>query len=728
MTNQPLPNPQAEEQCRFYADLCALANLQRAYAHLKETFGELGIDPLAFATVEANGVDNFLQQLSSDLQTRTYHPARVAEREGLLAVRDLTVQVALKRLLESAFPPAFPSEPEAEKTIKWLASHIDHGLCRVYALNLNESLDDGGNQRLVERAGRRIGDPQVIGLLKEILAASSQPELLAPLLADIACAGVDQILQQAKAFGREENFLHVQCTRVANELVVLADGDPRYEWIVPAVQQRLREELSDLHYDPAAIESQTLDLTGGEPLRFLDFELRLVKRRHGEARVRYRLVEGAHRRQVEKATAPRRLLGRYHPLRLLQPCLKRLDRWRSWHFLRGVSRKANAIQVGWRHLPITLYPVVAFPFGWRSPAAWLDLALILVCNWRSSVTFVRSVFVGEKRQKLASAYRKANAIQVGWRHLPITLLPVVLLLCGWRSPLLWLDVASIFACNWRWSLGLVRWSGRHKLDVVMGACVLAALICLSPLVRDIYAHRPREVAASSSLPPGFYLGEHHGPSWWQGEPSPAVNYGLYVPPQLQGQKGPFPLIVFLHGYGERTKTRLFKAGLPRAIADRFGTNRPNGHFPFVAFFPIDPTGQWETSSTEVEGAMMALDYVIAHHRIDPARVYLTGLSTGGSGVWNLAQAYPDKWAAVAPVCSFISPDLEKVRHLPAWIFHGAKDEQAPVDRERYLVQQFKKAGADVRYTEVPNRGHYIWDVAYNPKELYKWLASKKKER
>jgi predicted peptidase len=247
------------------------------------------------------------------------------------------------------------------------------------------------------------------------------------------------------------------------------------------------------------------------------------------------------------------------------------------------------------------------------------------------------------------------------------------------------------------------------------------------LLRDIYANRPREEAVSSPLPPGFFLGEYHGPSWWNGEPAPAVYYGLYVPPHLQGQKGPFPLIVYLHGYGERTKTRIFKAGLPLAIARRFGANKPNGYFPFVAFFPIDPSGHWQAGSAEVEGVMQTLDYVIGRHRIDPSRVYLTGISAGGSGVWELAQAYPAKWAAVAPVCSFISPEVEKVRHLPAWIYHGAKDQQAPVERERYLVQQLQAAGVEVHYTEVPNKGHYIWEEAYNPKTLYKWLAGKRKE-
>jgi predicted esterase len=621
-------------------------------------------------------------------------------------------QAALMLHLESAFPPAFPRDADPEKSIKWIAGNIDKGLCRIYAVHLNECLDEEKYKRLVERVSQRIDDPQQIESLKGTLAAPAQPEFV-PLLTDIALDSIDHILQQAKALGREDNFLHVQCTRVGNELIVLADRDPRYEWILPAVQKRLREELSNLHYEPAAIETQSLDVSLGHRLRFLDYELRLVRDRHGEERTRYRLVEKSKRRYARKARLL--LFGRYDPLRFLQPCLNWIARKRSWQIVERAYRKANSVQVGWRHLPITLLPVLMLLFGWISPVALLCLTAIPVCNWRWIVDV------------LLAAFEKANSIQASWRHLPITLFPVLMLLFGWRSLVPWLDIAVIFACNWHWSLGIVRWIGRHKLDMVVGACAAAALIALSPLLHDIYANRPREEAVSSRLPAGFYRGEYHGPSWWNGEVAPAVHYGLYVPPQFQGQKGPFPLIVFLHGYGERTKTLIFKVGLPAAIANRFGTNKPNGHFQFVAFFPLDPSGRWQAGSAEVENVMIALDYVIGRHRIDPARVYLTGHSAGGSGVWELAQAYPDKWAAVVPVCSFISPDVEKVRRLPAWIFHGAKDQQAPVDRERYLVQQLKEANADVKYTEFPNKGHGIWPEVYNPKELYRWLASKKKD-
>jgi predicted esterase len=670
MTNQPLHDPAVEEprcrqavgplsaSCRLYADLCTVEELQRAYTHIQENSGELGIDTLAIETIEADEIEVFLKQLSGDLQARTYQPARVAEREGRVDLRDLVVQVALKRLLESAFPRAFPSDPEPEKTIKWVIGNIDRGLSRVYAVSIGESLDPGDYERLVERVNSRIGDPQLTGLLKEVLATSVQPSqplqgFLAPLLADIAFEGIDQILQQAKTFGREENFLHVQWTRVADQLVVLSDCDPRYDWILPAVKKRLREELSSLHYDLAAVETQSLDLTCGEPLRFLGFELRCVKRSGGDSRVQYRPIEEPSRRLAENAPSRRRLLGRYQTLRFLRPCLNWIGRQQSSQFVRDTYRKVTSIQVGWRHLPITLYPILVLYFGWNSPAAWLCLALIFVCNWRS----IPAVVMGAQR---------------------------------------------------------------HWWGVTTMACGLAGLVCLYLTISDVRANFSREDPAPH-MPPGFYLGQYH--SSWDAEPVP---YGVYVPPHFKHEKGPFPLIVFLHGYGERRSDHIFSVGVPNYIAHHFGERTENGRFEFVALFPIDPKGQWQVDTPEVEDAMKVLEHVIKRHHIDPARVYLTGISAGGSGVWRLAETYPDKWAAVAPVSSFIQPDVQKVRHIPAWIFHGAKDIAAPVERDRDLVQKLKAAQADVRYTEAPDRGHNMRSV-YDSQELYDWFATKTRE-
>jgi dienelactone hydrolase len=658
---------------RLYEELCQLDRLRKAHAQLQGEGGNFEDDTSLQASLAENGRVAFLQQLSSDLQAGTYRPAvpgrqaadtSVARADGPAAVCDRVVQVALAQLLADAFPPAFPSGQGPDKTIRWLAGNLERGFYRALAVNLTEGMDARQYAALLERATARIGDPRLALLLREVLAASAPPGQpphgpLAAVLADIALAGIDRILLQARTLGREDNFLHLQCTRAGNELVVLADGDPRYDWLLPAVRQRLREELSQLPCDLAAVESQAVDLSRDGRLRFLGFELRLVAGKKGEQRVHCERLEKPDRGPAES----RRRQGHYRPLRRLGNCLKGLQHLPGLRSVREAWVNATSIRVGWRHLPLTLYPVVVFLFGWRSPAAWLCLAALVLCNAR---------------------------------RLPGT---------------------AHSAGGWVW---------RHMLDVAMAACALAAVACMVPWLRDVYANRPQEVRAPAHLPPGFFKGRFRGDSWFGTEPACDVAYGLYVPPHLQDQKGPFPLLVFLHGYEGKTPQRLFKSGFLAALAHRIA-REGDGRCDFVAFAPIDPTGEWGPKSAEVQAVLQTLDYVAARHRIDPARVWLTGAGEGGDGVWRLAEAYPERWAALAPVGSSYCPDARKVRHLPVCIFAGAPDQPDSVQPAKRLQADLARAGADVQYREVSRKARAAWTEVYGAGELYGWLATKKRE-
>ena len=165
--------------------------------------------------------------------------------------------------------------------------------------------------------------------------------------------------------------------------------------------------------------------------------------------------------------------------------------------------------------------------------------------------------------------------------------------------------------------------------------------------------------------------------------------------------------------------------LPALLADGLATNKPAGRFDFVVFCPIDPTGKWQAGSQAVEGAMQALDYVIGRHHIDPAHVLLDRRFSGGDGVWRLAEGYPDRWAALAPVSSSYQPDVSKVRHISSWIFAWNQDKQAPTQGQETL-QQLQKAQSDVKYSALPNKQRSIEQDAYRPQKLYDWLAIKKK--
>ncbi len=142
-----------------------------------------------------------------------------------------------------------------------------------------------------------------------------------------------------------------------------------------------------------------------------------------------------------------------------------------------------------------------------------------------------------------------------------------------------------------------------------------------------------------------------------------LNYLLYLPKGYDADaKKEWPLILFLHGAGESGDdlAKVKKNGPPKVVAHQ--------DLPFVIVSPQSPRMGWN-----VDALNGLLDDVIAHHHIDKERVYLTGLSMGGYGTWALAAAHPEKFAAIAPICGGGDPKAaSKIKHLPIWVFHGAK--------------------------------------------------------
>lgn len=256
--------------------------------------------------------------------------------------------------------------------------------------------------------------------------------------------------------------------------------------------------------------------------------------------------------------------------------------------------------------------------------------------------------------------------------------------------------------SWRDLAGPVRFLRNHWAVVGLVLClgwaawlVYPSYSVESPIVRDL---------------PGFFHGSYVASL--DQEPLP---YDLYFPPQFREEKGPFPLIVFLAGYGERDGN--LKIGLAPFIRKQV---KERGRFDFVVFFPTKVGLQIKELTIEM------LDHLIAKHHIDPNRIYLTGHSSGGVQVWMLASGYGDRWAAIAPLCAPTHPDIDKVRHIPCWIFQGGADTNPPPENARTLVEELRKAGAEVHYTEYPGEGHLIWPKAYGTAELYSWFAAKRR--
>ena len=194
-----------------------------------------------------------------------------------------------------------------------------------------------------------------------------------------------------------------------------------------------------------------------------------------------------------------------------------------------------------------------------------------------------------------------------------------------------------------------------------------------------------------------------------------LNYLLFLPKDYGKEQGrKWPVIMFLHGAGERgddlEKVKIH--GPPKIVE-----GRPD--FPFIVVSPQCPADKW----WDPQELVALLDEVLANYDADPDRVYLTGLSLGGYGTWSTAIAYPDRFAAIAPVCGGGNPrQVRRIKDMPVWVFHGEEDEAVPIARSEEMVNALQQAGAAaVKFTRYPGVGHDSWVPAYNDQALYDWF-------
>jgi predicted peptidase len=196
-----------------------------------------------------------------------------------------------------------------------------------------------------------------------------------------------------------------------------------------------------------------------------------------------------------------------------------------------------------------------------------------------------------------------------------------------------------------------------------------------------------------------------------------MKYLIYLPKDYD-QKESRPLMLFLHGAGERgNNLDLVKThGPPKLI----GAGK---QFPFIVVSPQCPNGRWWQS---VELATL-LDEIVEKYKVDQDRIYVTGLSMGGFGTWSLAAYQPNRFAAIVPICGGGEVYwADTLAHIPAWVFHGAKDPVVPPERSKKMVEALKKNGGDPKFAIYPEAGHDSWTEAYNTPELYEWLLQQKR--
>lgn len=216
-------------------------------------------------------------------------------------------------------------------------------------------------------------------------------------------------------------------------------------------------------------------------------------------------------------------------------------------------------------------------------------------------------------------------------------------------------------------------------------------------------------------------------------------FQVFVPAQARGRA---PVVLFLHGSGERGDdgARPTQAGLGPYLRAHAA------QFPAIVVFPQVPDGQEWSGHTAL--AFAALDAATREFRGDRDRTYLTGMSMGGYGTWELALLQPERFAALVPVCGAVrqisdkralyvtqvadEPDpyatiAHRLRDVPTWIFHGARDDVVPPADDRALITALRAAGArDARYTELPDANHNAWDRAYATPDLWAWLFAQQR--
>lgn len=219
-------------------------------------------------------------------------------------------------------------------------------------------------------------------------------------------------------------------------------------------------------------------------------------------------------------------------------------------------------------------------------------------------------------------------------------------------------------------------------------------------------------------------------------------YQVYVPNAYSAVTR-WPVILFLHGAGERGTDGLLQTEVGLGAAIR----RSPARYPAIVVLPQSPEDSLWTG-LPAQAALAALQRTTDEFSTDPARVYLTGLSMGGNGTWYLAYRYPERFAAVVPICGWVSAGLRlspsaavvpaddgesfealarRLGRVPVWIFHGEVDGAVPVEESRKATAALRSAGGNVRYTEFLGVGHNSWDAAYASIEFSTWLFAQRRQ-
>jgi RNA-directed DNA polymerase len=294
----------AEKAWRFwglYVHVCKMETLKAAYREAKANDGAPGIDGVSFESIEAQGVEKFLENIHKELLTRTYRPSKnrrveipkgggKTRRLGIPTIKDRVVEGAVKLILEPIFEADFHDSSfsyRPKRTAHQALDRVVHGLVRgltqVIDIDLKSYFDNIRHHIVLSKLSKRVQDPQMLHLVKQILKANGnrgvpQGGVLSPLLANLYLNELDEAMEEEmKKRRREGKWERVIYTRYADDMVVLIDGHPRWQPPIEEIRKRLEVELRKVEVEINEEKTRVVDVKEGGSFGFLGFDLREAK-------------------------------------------------------------------------------------------------------------------------------------------------------------------------------------------------------------------------------------------------------------------------------------------------------------------------------------------------------------------------------------------------------------------------------------------------------------------
>ena len=276
--------------------------------------------------------------------------------------------------------------------------------------------------------------------------------------------------------------------------------------------------------------------------------------------------------------------------------------------------------------------------------------------------------------------------------------------------------------------------------------LLAVILCFAVMTQSQTAN-----AQLGSYPPGPPESEttvkaaraEFIPKVFTDEKGEKLKYQLLKPVRTSAlADSALPLVVFLHGAGERGADN--EAQLKWG-AWLFATDAMQENFPAYVIAPQCPADDsWAAYMSEdmepklydeptraLGLALKLVDHMVENHNVDESRIYVTGMSMGGMGTWEMVMRRPERFAAAAPVCGAGDPSaavMEKLAEKPIWIWHGGEDQVVKPEFSREMYEALREAGGKPGYTEYPGVNHFSWIPAYRDQQLFEWMFRQKLEK